>query len=392
MENKISHLLRQKSINSIGLAIFLCANPLSWIYSVNNIIVFISLFSLILLLINNSIYIFYNKKIWIIFFILLLFLTSYTFSNNLDVETFRLYFLSFITFGITGLLYSSCKIDYNIFFISVFVIAIITLPSLMNVDQRDFATKSDGPGYWMGISYGSLRLFLACIPVWFILKNRWFKYPLIIPVLITYLLFYFNLGTRGAVLAILIFLISYIFITSKMLSNRLVVFLLLIVGVVYVYFIDIILFLQQSLLQVDYTISALDKIIRLSNNANDISNGRTLIWNTALEDIHSNPLGYGISAFEHKIGRYPHNFLIQILHEGGLVYLLLILYVFNLFYKKLISKDWIQIDKIFLIYLLTAGIVELIFSSVYWRSMFFWYFIGLVLNDESIFMESDEQI
>lgn len=71
-----------------------------------------------------------------------------------------------------------------------------------------------------------------------------------------------------------------------------------------------------------------DKLFRLQSSAMDISNGRGEIWTTVIQEFLKSPLvGYGMSTSFHNIGIiYPHNLVLQLLYDGGLVLALPILY------------------------------------------------------------------
>src|SRR5690606_8838226 len=123
--------------------------------------------------------------------------------------------------------------------------------------------------------------------------------------------------------------------------------------------------------------------VMFNENQEDISNGRGKLLNYAFSDISDNLfLGNGIAVFDEKYGNYPHNFIVQILYEGGILYLIPMSIIILKFFKIIVSNQYSKDYKIFLIYLFTAGIIELLFSNVYWRSVFFWLFIGMLLNNK----------
>src|SRR5690606_39722880 len=99
MENHSLHKVvsRRETINSIGLAILLCANPLSWLLPIDNIIVAISLISLVLVIFNNPFIVFINKKLFILAGVILLYLFIFLFSK-IEPEGFSYFFISFLFF------------------------------------------------------------------------------------------------------------------------------------------------------------------------------------------------------------------------------------------------------------------------------------------------------
>src|SRR5690606_15169135 len=195
MENHSLHKVvsRRETINSIGLAILLCANPLSWLLPIDNIIVAISLISLVIVILNNPITVFINKKLFIIAGVILLHLFSYLFAK-IEPERFSLYFLSCMIFGVTGILYSSTRFDYKMFYKSILIISILSLPGVYRISNTDYSlTDEDTLGFLMGVSQGALRLLLGTFILIFILKNRILKIETLLIILI-YLFFFFTFG------------------------------------------------------------------------------------------------------------------------------------------------------------------------------------------------------
>lgn len=138
---------------------------------------------------------------------------------------------------------------------------------------------------------------------------------------------------------------------------------------------------QYFLDQIGINVKAIDKMVRMATMGEELSNGRVRLWEQAFKDITASPLfGNGVSAYEKTNGIYPHNFLIQVFHEGGVLYFIPILIVILKFFRLIFSNIQTKESKIFLIYLLFSGMIELLFSNVYWRNVYFWFFIGYVLN------------
>src|SRR5690606_30091320 len=63
----------------------------------------------------------------------------------------------------------------------------------------------------------------------------------------------------------------------------------------------------------------------------DSTSGRNDLYEKAIEYISKSPIiGYGVFGMFSEFGFYPHNLILEVLLQGGLVYLILIL--FCLFY------------------------------------------------------------
>jgi|SRR5690554_934428 len=372
---------KRKKINSIGLAIFLCANALTMIYPTNNIIVIISLISLLIVFLNNPLPVFLNTKLVAVVLVILLFLFTSIFANY-NADDFYLYFYSFLVFGVVGILYSNVPIDYPYFYRTTILIAILSMPGIIALDTRSYTNMKEATGSWMSASQNSLRLILGLILALSFVKNKIYK-MLVVLIIMFYFSFYFNYGTRGAFLSLLVFLFFIFLERKKRLNLKTISFLFLGIGFLSFFLQDIMIFIQQTLFNYGYSIRALDKSITVFKSDIDVSNGRYDIWLKAFNEIVEKPIfGNGIASFTATTDTYVHNVFITILHEGGVLYFLPILFVFLKFIKLLLSKTYPSQQKEFLIYLFCAGIIELMFSNVYWRTMMFWYFVGYVLSAE----------
>jgi len=300
--------------------------------------------------------------------------------TSIEPTKFPLYFLSFLSFGVTGILYSSTHFSYKILYKSIFVISLLSLPGIYKISNTDYTHMGDVSGFWMGISQGALRLLLGVILVIPFLKNKFLK-VFSIAIIVLYLIFYFKFGTRGAILGLFLFSIFFYLIKKDLLKIRIFV-LITVAGIILSFFlVDIMILLQSSLASIGLSIKALNKMVAFSHLNKELSNGRLDLWIKAFDDISRYPFfGNGITVYEHKYGIYPHNFLIQVFYEGGVIYLFPILLVLLKLVKLLLSKHQSKEIKLFLIYLFFGGIIELVFSNVYWRNVYFWFFIGYVLS------------
>src|SRR5690554_3128416 len=334
---------RREVLNSIGLAILLCANPLSWLYPVDNIILVYAFISLLIAVLNNPITTFINYKLWFIIGVFIIFISSYLFAN-IDSETFFLYFFSFLAFGVTGLFYSSTLLSYSVLFKSIFLIAFISMPGVYRVAITDYSLMGDVSGYWMGISQGIVRLIMGCILVYSVFSSKISKL-LTIPAFIVYIYFMILYGTRGATLALIVFLLLLYLQYKNWLKLSRVIILIIIGIVLKTFYFDIARHIVSLLSSFDIEFKALDKMVRLHDSGLDMSNGRNEIWNWAFSGFLENPLfGNGISTFTKKYNIYPHNFFLEILYEGGLLYGIPIILVLLSFFRLILS-DKINKEK-----------------------------------------------
>src|SRR5690606_17139334 len=170
-------------------------------------IVFFSVISLLIVLINNPITTFFNKKLFVIVGVVLLFVFSYML-GRVEPESFSLYFLSFLVFGVTGILYSSIQFDYKMFYKSILIISILSLPGIYRISNTDYSQMGDISGFLMGISQGALRLLLGVFLILFSLKKRIIKIGALM-VIFVYLSFFFSFGTRSSIMGVFLFFVFY---------------------------------------------------------------------------------------------------------------------------------------------------------------------------------------
>ena len=121
-----------------------------------------------------------------------------------------------------------------------------------------------------------------------------------------------------------------------------------------------------------------EKNLRLLK-ADDVLNGRENLYPIAMQGINKSfILGNGIGSFNLRYNTYPHNFILQIMYEGGIIFLLPIIIpviygVYAIVAKKSISRNM----RIFIIFLFCASIVRLLISYEFWKEMFFWLYLSV---------------
>ena len=108
--------------------------------------------------------------------------------------------------------------------------------------------------------------------------------------------------------------------------------------------------------------------------------GRNIIQKQVFENLNVlNVLfGKGISSFEATYGTYPHNIVLNLFVDYGLIGVAFFSYIIVLTIKILKRKD--QNEKMIIILLFSSAIVPLLFSFTYWRYPAFFLYIGIVLS------------
>lgn len=132
-------------------------------------------------------------------------------------------------------------------------------------------------------------------------------------------------------------------------------------------------------------LNVIDKFVRKAVENGDMSNGRALIYTTCLEEIPEKPFfGHGMDLFEYYTGIvYPHNFILQIFYDGGLMLALLLL----------LPVVWYLIKKIrfgshetfsMTLFLLFVSVPGALMSSDLWQNERLWLFFGAMLSTSFI--------
>lgn len=367
----------KEKINSIGLAIFLCAKSFVPLYTVEGILVGISLMSFLFLIFANSLYPLFSKKNFIIVGVILLFFMTYIFID-FSPQYLNIYFYSFLIFGCVGLFYSNVEFDYDVLFKSIFIISIVAIPGIIALNNRTFTDMSAATDAWMTASQNCLRLIIGLILVLPIFKKTIYKIA-VIALMIFYLIFYFKYGTRGAILGLIVFLGLYFMLQKKVLTTKNLVLLIFSGLIIARYFDNIIFIIQDALFSIGIEIKALDKMVEITDQGADMSNGRSTLWGYGWKGFVESPIvGNGIGVFRNIYGQYVHNVLLQVMYEGGIIYFLPILVTFIRFFSLIASSHIPIKKKKILLYVFCSGIMEVMFSNVYWRTMAFWFFIGYV--------------
>ncbi|WP_353101111.1 O-antigen polymerase [Myroides odoratus] len=379
--------MREENFNSLAIAVFLCANPIAWLIPfIPKAIVFIIILSWLIVILGKKRVILFELSIYhYIFIATTCFIFLLSLFNNYT-ESIIEYFTFFLVCGITGVFYSQLRFSIRKVFYYLCCISVVLVYFVSQINFGDPSIESVDYGMWMGISYGLLRLVLAIIAVLLLYrKNIKQLYIIILCVtLIFYSTIYFKYSTRGALFAIIFFLFVYYFIQGNKVIRKKIMLFIACLGAVFVVF-NFEFFLSSLIgfLSVfGISIKALDKVLMLSGSGN-FDNGRGALIDKALDGIYSSPLfGNGFASFERMYGDgyYVHNFFVQILYEGGIVLFIPILFILIYGVKCIFTKYLPFDERIFVLFLFCAGIIELFFSSVYWKSVFFWFFIFYCLR------------
>lgn len=245
--------------------------------------------------------------------------------------------------------------------------------------------KSSKPVDYMSFAYMMLSPIIIC----FVEGWRKNKKLLIWPIVSSFILFV--IGCRGALVTLLVFLMLcfckyYLF--NKISMKYLVIKIFFLVGAFLIVFNMGTLLRQLSdiLVQIGFSSRTLEFML-LGNDVFIKSEGRNMIWNQAIENIGI--LGKGVFGDrtvlldEYLNPIYPHNFILEILVDFGMILGPVLLVIFAVVVGKALlvslkSGDSQQIQMAFA--MISVFLVKHMVSASFLTSLDFWFYIGLTLN------------
>jgi O-antigen ligase len=191
----------------------------------------------------------------------------------------------------------------------------------------------------------------------------------------------FIVGARGPIVCIVIFILFYI-LANSIVGKQKSKFVLTLISLIFIIiivvlnsnlilgFINNILIKRNIHSRTIYTLLNFSKI--------DFSAGRTDIYITCLDIIKNNPLiGIGIGGDRVLLeGTYPHNILLEILMNFGILLgSICIIFILFLTIKSIFSKNFV--NRSLSIMFLGIGFIQLFFSGSYLTSPNFWLYIAI---------------
>lgn len=114
------------------------------------------------------------------------------------------------------------------------------------------------------------------------------------------------------------------------------------------------------------------------------TSGRDVVFKQAISFINDSPIiGYGFYRYFDFINRYPHNFFLEILLQGGMLLLLIsVVFLFGI-YRKFNRIVKIDKDNLILLPFILFAFVQLMFSNSYVQMSLFWFFISYIYTYNS---------
>ncbi|MBO4805955.1 MAG: O-antigen ligase family protein [Paludibacteraceae bacterium] len=128
-------------------------------------------------------------------------------------------------------------------------------------------------------------------------------------------------------------------------------------------------------------LNVIDKFVRKADESGDITNGRVFVTEMAWYHIVKKPfVGHGIDQFPNVTGIvYPHNFLLQLLFDGGILLFSIVIFpVVSKFVKW--KKSCSYQEYVLLPFFFFISVPGALVSSNMWKLETLWLFFGLVLS------------
>lgn len=183
-------------------------------------------------------------------------------------------------------------------------------------------------------------------------------------------------GARGPMILIIVYTIT-IFATIFFNPKQLLKFLIIILSIIF-----ILSMFWSHFLQIPIFRRSLDRAFSyITDQGIDLSktSGRDILYSTAIKYIAQKPLlGYGLFGMWKKMGFYPHNLFLEVLLQGGILYLFVFLILIYLSYNKFRSLVKLNNEIIIIGILSLYPLVQLLFSGSYLTNSMFWFCFSFI--------------
>jgi O-antigen ligase len=316
--------------------------------------------------------------------------------TKINAEQSTINFFYFVSFSIIPIIISSFYFNME----KVVVYTCYTVPAAIFILDELFVTRGSFGQMQMGYSYAIMPAILATMIHFRLYRKRANVYMVLCYIFSFYILVrMLLLAVRGSVLTIIIAIIVLILVSynkdgtyaKKRLKNIIIILAVGFASIFILYNIESVLgylFYMFSQLFGEVPSSILKTISAISNS--DIDHGRSELYSFTINAILNKPfIGHGISTFKYfnYLYEYPHNCLLQLLFEGGLIGAFIpLLYIFygvwNVFFE-IGRKNMAETAYGLLILLSTFPM--LLLSNNMWQTPSFWIFVvygGKKLNEK----------
>lgn len=335
-------------------------------------------FCLIMTFVSNKFSIKYSVLAILIFFVVVTMISLWFNPNmavfvygTLEQSTVEKPMYIFFIHTFSGLVVTTYIKNYNILYkyLEYFSYATVILAFI----QYFFIKDESISGTYMTFSYNillqSVFITLLCV--------KKFKITRLLCSIMGFLLI-FIAGCRGALVSYLLCVLIYMLLYSfNSFYKKAIVFIVMcsLIFFVYVYFEEIIDFVNKQLINMDITSRTLIKLTELDFQ-ND--SGRSIIQDMLIENY--NLFGHGFFADRVFTGHYAHNIVVELNYVFGTVggTMLFVVLCITIIRAWFCSKEN---TRILLITFLSVGFIKLMFSSSFLnREPCFYALLGLCIN------------
>lgn len=256
----------------------------------------------------------------------------------------------------------------------------LVISKMINLSPNDLINFFGG-GHYQGYAYGVSLTYLFLLIFFLFYNNRnsiWFKI-LFFLVFVSHWFEVLLSGARGAFLVI--FFGTFILLLVR--YNFLKIFKI-------IFFVSLLTFLGFYLLSffnfefIDRFLLSFERVFSyVSFEGIDMSktSNRDDFYNLAIKLINEKPFfGYGIFGYQKEMGAYPHNFILEVLLQGGICLLFFWLFVLTLFFIKL--KKLLSLNSLhhYILAPVIYSSFQLMFSGSYLIEPLFWFSLCYVFN------------
>lgn len=374
-----SEVVSRDSLKHIFLAIIICAKGINnLLFNGDSMLVIIVALSVIALMCLQGfvgIKRITTAQLLCLGVLLLLYLYQFTVlpGGSEAINVVKQYFVFFIALGASMLCISNSKVDVIRLLQVIILMAFVLIPFALRADFSDGDLRDYQA--WMGQSYNILPFVVAPIYYLFWGDSKVYK-MLSLVTIVPYMSIMLSHAPRGCILAILLSPVFCMFQKELYKKNRIGKT----ITILFVSFIVVVIFSGPIL-------SVLSRV-HMSTNFNflnkffvleDASDGRNLIYADAFAGFLDSPIwGNGIASFW-DYTMWPHNIFLQMMYENGIIviipFLVILYFGFVLIKSPHVNKD----VAIYLSFLFIISMVELMFSSYYWKKQSFWLLVWTIL-------------
>ena len=309
---------------------------------------------------------------FIIIYISIMFLMAFLIY---EIDETDAYFKSFIILGTVGFYFANRQPDFK----KVIVINSLFFSFYMFIGGGAKELEVDYFNMSCAMLPGICSLILASLT--FMKEKKKIAGVLFSLLGIFFLFVLASHGSRSSIVSIFVFILILLWFYFDFLWMKIAVMCVCLAALGFV------LNIEQALSSISNFLNrygiefyAISKSIEKLHGSSGISSGRNIIQKQVFENLNVlNVLfGKGISSFEATYGTYPHNIVLNLFVDYGLIGVAFFSYIIALTVKILKRKD--QNEKMIIILLFSSAIVPLLFSFTYWRYPAFFLYIGIVLS------------